>query len=151
MIFTTFLFYLFGLTLFIGPINSIKNVDDSDSILFENGFVTCYSDCLVIHLYYFPYGDKTIKYNDIRSCDLLSHDNLSFFETKTWGMAFSPIWWHCDLRRHWRETYIILDANQWPKIGLTMDNNDTIKVYELIKQKMPPTSLEKKPDIHYEI
>jgi hypothetical protein len=60
-------------------------------------------------------------------------DLLSF---KHWGMALSPIWWHCDMKRLSRKYFILIDANQWPKIGLTMDDNDTINVFNLIRQKM---------------
>lgn len=59
--FMLFLFYIF----IINPVLSTKTADDFDSILIENDFVTCYTDRLVIHLYYFPFSKKTIKYNDI--------------------------------------------------------------------------------------
>ena len=108
----------------------------SNNILFGNSFVKCYSDHLLIHLYYFPYGDKKVKYSDIHSCELIPMRDLGFHKIKMWGMALSPIWWHCDFRRHGRESCIILDANQWPKIGLTMDDNDIDNVYQFIKQKI---------------
>jgi hypothetical protein len=73
---------------------------------------------------------------------MLGSKDLSFYQVKTWGMALSPVWWPLDIRRSWREYYIIIDANQWPKIGLTMNDNDTIKVYQLIKKKMTLTSLD---------
>ncbi|CAF1343078.1 unnamed protein product [Adineta steineri] len=136
MIITTFLLYIFGLIFLIEPTLCTVSVDDSNTILISNGFVTCYSDHLVIHFYYFPFGDKTIKYKNIRSCELLSSNDLNFFETKSWGMAFSNIWWHLDIRRQWRSHYIVLNANQWPKIGVTMNDDDTITVYNIIKKKM---------------
>ncbi len=108
---------------------------NSEEPLISNGFVTCYSDRLVIHLYYFPYGNKTIRYNDIQSCELLPMHDLSIFKSKTWGMALSPIWWHSDIRRFCRKYYILLDANQWPKIGITMDDQDIANVYHLIEEK----------------
>jgi len=149
--FTSFLFYIFSFTFIIGDsILNTENVTDSDSILIQNSFVTCYINHFVIHLYYFPYGYKTIKYSDIRSCELLRNDDLNLFQTKCWGMALSPVWWHADLRREWREYLIILDANQWPKIGLTMDDHDTIKVYKLIKQKMGLTLLDEELDMDCE-
>jgi hypothetical protein len=90
----------------------------------------------VIDLYYFPYGDKTIKYKDIQSCKLLKLCDLSILKYKTWGMAFSHIWWPSDIRRYSRKYYIILDVNQWLKIGLTMDDKDITDVYKLIQQKI---------------
>ena len=108
----------------------------SEQSIISNGFVTCYSDHLIIHLYYFPFGNKTIKYKDIQTCDLLPMKDLSFFKRKMWGMALAPIWWHSDMRRNSREYYILLDANQWPKIGITMDDEDINNVYQLIKKNM---------------
>jgi hypothetical protein len=113
----------------------MKSTTKFDRPIISNDFVTCYADRLVIHLYYFPYGDKTIRYKDIQSCELHPIRVLGPFKTKTWGMALSPIWWHSDLRRHYREYCIILDTNHWPKIGITMDDNDINNVYELIKQE----------------
>jgi hypothetical protein len=55
-------------------------------------------------------------------------------------MALSNVWWHADFYRQGREYYIILDANQWPKIGMTMHDDDTIKVYNLIKQEITFTT-----------
>lgn len=109
---------------------------DSNIPLIENDFVKCYSDYLSINLYYFPYGNKKVKYENIRSCDLLSTDDMDLFNCKHWGMALSPIWWHCDMKRLGRKHYILIDANQWPKIGLTMDDNDIINVYNFIRQKI---------------
>jgi hypothetical protein len=131
----------------INPILSAKKIVDSDRILIQNKFVTCYTDRIVIHLYYFPYGDKTIKYKNIRSCELLQDDQLNFSEVKLWGMAWSPIWWHADFHRQSRKYFIILDANQWPKIGVTMNDNDTLKVYKLIKEKIGLTSLKKQSNV----
>jgi hypothetical protein len=108
----------------------------SEQPIISNGFVTCYSDHLIIHLYYFPFGNKKIKYKDIQTCDLLPMKDLSVFKRKMWGMALAPIWWHSDMRRHTREYYILLDANQWPKIGITMEDEDINNVYQLIKKNM---------------
>ena len=113
----------------------MKSTHKSDYPVISNNFVTCYSDRLAIHWYYFPFGNKTIKYKDIKSCELLRMHDLSTLKIKIWGMALSPIWWPCDWRRHFREYYILLDTNQWPKIGITMNDNDIINVYKLIKQK----------------
>ena len=135
MLFTTPSFYIFGLVFFVASIASTKNLQD-DTVLIQNEFVTCYSDRLRVHSYYFPVGDKTIRYEDIQSCELLRHEQLNFFQMKCWGMAFSPIWWPLDWLRQWREYYLIIEANQWPKIGITMNDRDIVDVYGLIKQKM---------------
>lgn len=108
----------------------------SEIPLIKNSFVTCYSDHMRINLYYFPYGSKTVRYCEILSCELRPSNDLGMFGSKLWGMSLTPVWWHCDMSRMERQNYILLDANQWPKIGLTMDDNDISQVYYLIKQKM---------------
>lgn len=113
---------------------------NTDCPLISNSFVTCYTDYLRIHLYYFPFGSKKVKYCEIRSCELLPMNDLGLFESKLWGMSLSPIWWPCDMNRLGRNNYILLDANQWPKIGLTMDDNDTFSVYHLIRAKINENS-----------
>jgi hypothetical protein len=113
-----------------------KTVVDRKVPLISNGYVTCYSDYLVIHWYYFPFGNKKVKYSNIRSCEFHSTEDMDIFSFKHWGMALSPVWWHCDMSRLSRKYYIILDANQWPFIGLTMDDNDIVNVYNLIRQKI---------------
>ena len=109
---------------------------ESERAILSNNFVKCCSDHLVIDLYYFPYGDKTVKYEDIRSCQLLHLKDLSIWKLKTWGMGFSSVWWPSDIRRLSRKYYIILDTNVWPRIGLTMDDKDILDVYEFIQQKI---------------
>ena len=117
--------------------SSMKSDKTSEEPIISNNFVKCYSDRLVIDLYYFPYGNKTVKYKDIRSCQLLKMSDLNIFKRKLWGMAFSPVWWHSDLRRLSREYYILLDANQWPQIGLTMDDEDILDVYQFLQKQIP--------------
>lgn len=126
---------MFALVLAVGSLVLAANAH-ADEILMRNDFVTCYSDRLVVHFYYFPFGEKTIRYDDIQSYELRRLDQMNFLQVKCWGMAMSPIWWHLDIRREWREHFLLVDAGQWPKIGITMDDKDIAKVYDLIKHRM---------------
>ena len=121
--------------IFCLSLSKLVSLEDKE-ILFKNSYVTCYTDRLVIAYYYFPFGDKTIQYKNIRSLKLLGKNDFNFFQIKSWGMGLSPIWWHLDMHRAWRQHFIIFDANQWPKIGLTMNDNDTLTVYYLIKKTL---------------
>ena len=103
--------------------------------LFANQFVRCYADHLLILLYYFPYGNKKIFYHNIQSTKLVPMDQLGFFQVKMWGMALSPIWWHCDWKRQTRKSALILQTHQWPQIGLTMDENDLEQLHEILQSK----------------
>ena len=104
--------------------------------IISNDYVKCYYDYLSINLYYFPYGSKKIRYSDIRSCELRSMDEMSIFDYKLWGMALTPVWWHCDWKRLGRKYYILLDINQWIQVGLTMDDNQITDVCNFIRRKL---------------
>lgn len=125
----------------------MEKVDKSNGPLFSNSFVTCYPDYLTIHLYYFPFGNKKVKYSSIRSCEFRSTNDIDMFNYKLWGMSLSPIWWHCDMSRLSRKYYILIDANQWPQIGITMDDKDIVHVFNLIRQRifLNQSNIEKMP------
>lgn len=108
----------------------------SDQPIIANDHVKCYSNYFVIPLYYFPFGKKKVKYSDVLSCELHETKDTHIFEQKLWGMSLSPIWWHCDMNRYSRKYYIVINGNQWPLIGLTMDDRDIINVFNFIQQKM---------------
>ena len=114
----------------------MKNIVDSNRVLFSNNYVTLYSDYFLINLYYFPFGKKKIFYKNIRSCEFRSTGDLDMFSYKLWGMSLTPVQWHCDWKRLGRKFYILIDANQWPSIGITMDDEEIAMVYNLIKQQM---------------
>jgi hypothetical protein len=104
--------------------------------IFSNGFVTCFQDFMFIHWYYFPFGKKRVNYSDIRTCELRPIAEESLLGIKTWGMALTPIWWHCDSKRFSRQNYVRMNVNQWPDIGLTMDDRELEQVYYLIRKQM---------------
>lgn len=106
------------------------------SSLMANSFVTCYEDYFVIHLYYFPFGNKKVNYSSIQTCELRSTNELDIFSQKHWGMAFTPVWWHCDMKRFQRKHYLLINANQWPKIGITMNDDEIFDFYDFIRRKM---------------
>ncbi|CAF1092056.1 unnamed protein product [Didymodactylos carnosus] len=117
------------------------------SPVYTNDYVTCYDNYLIVHDYYFPFGNrKMIKYADIDKCELGYIDELGFSKIKLWGMALSPIWWPADLHRHTgREKYILLDTQQWPKIGITMNDNEIDQIYYFISSKLSTKHLDKEP------
>lgn len=120
----------------------MSSYTDLNEAILSNDFVKCYSDHLIINLYYFPYGNKTIKYKDIQSCEFLRMKDLNMLKCKTWGMALSPIWWHCDWRRFSREYYILIRTNQWPQIGLTMNDEQIHEVYQFIRKESNQKNLD---------
>ena len=48
-------------------------------------------------MYYIPYGDKTVKIEDIKDLELLDRYPGPLV-CKTWGMALSSVWWACSTK-----------------------------------------------------
>lgn len=61
---------------------------------------------------------------------------FNFFQIKCWEIASSSIWLHLDMDRDWCQYFIFVDANHWAKIDLTMNDNDTLKVYHLLEKHL---------------
>jgi hypothetical protein len=64
-------------------------------VLYEDKYAILTDQELILKLYYFPFGKKTIKYNEIVSYWTAARLGLNLTETKVWGMGLSPIWWAC--------------------------------------------------------
>lgn len=60
--------------------------------IIKNEYFTLSSDKLIIAWYYFPFGSKTIRLEDIEYF-VADHGNLESLQYKAWGMALSSIWW----------------------------------------------------------
>lgn len=56
-----------------------------------------------------------VPYNKIRHINLVSMQDMTLVSYKHWGMAFTPIWWPCDMMRHTRRNYILIDTGDWVK------------------------------------
>lgn len=103
-------------------INDNLNLDISDKseILFEDDHMIITDKEIILKNYYFPlFTSKTIKLNEIKSFKL--YQPRSFFTMKSWGMAIDfEVWWHLDMKRKYNDRFaIVLNTNQWPKIGIT--------------------------------
>ena len=81
--------------------------------LYEDEYVRLDAASVTLKMYYFPFGgDNTISRDSIQNIRTLV--NPSFFETKTWGMAFSTVWWAFG----WKEDV------QHPKALIVIDTRD---------------------------
>lgn len=71
-------------------------------VLYEDKFVKLTREMLYIYKYFFPLGNqKMIPLSEITHVWLGTDPELSlhFFKKKTWGVAFSDVWWaFCPLR-----------------------------------------------------
>lgn len=68
--------------------------------LYEDDYVAVSQDEVKIKTYYFPTAQsKKVNYGDIKAV-YWSRQQFDFdIKTKSWGMAFTPVWWGCDMMR----------------------------------------------------
>uniref|UniRef100_A0AC34RL30 Uncharacterized protein n=1 Tax=Panagrolaimus sp. JU765 TaxID=591449 RepID=A0AC34RL30_9BILA len=90
----------------------------------SNNNFKLYEDEIEIKTYFFPLGgSKIVKTRDIVG---VYYDEHAFMKDvakiKGWGMAFSPIWWACDLKRGFNSSdyNVVLDTDEWPKKGFSI-------------------------------
>jgi hypothetical protein len=70
----------------------------TETILYYDRYVSLTENTLTVHKYHFPFGTpKTIDRSDVAD---LKVTEMKWYETKTWGMAFSNVWWALDWSRN---------------------------------------------------
>ncbi len=88
------------------------------TIFYSDDLLICDDNGLTIFKYYFPFGaEKFIPWKDIRKYET---QKLSLLDGKfrIWG-AFGNKWFHLDLMRPRKQSYIVLDTNHWMKPAVT--------------------------------
>eukprot|EP00584_Thalassiosira_punctigera_P000972 CAMPEP_0172538440 /NCGR_PEP_ID=MMETSP1067-20121228/9830_1 /TAXON_ID=265564 ORGANISM="Thalassiosira punctigera, Strain Tpunct2005C2" /NCGR_SAMPLE_ID=MMETSP1067 /ASSEMBLY_ACC=CAM_ASM_000444 /LENGTH=88 /DNA_ID=CAMNT_0013323941 /DNA_START=61 /DNA_END=324 /DNA_ORIENTATION=+ len=73
--------------------------------LYEDKFVALTKDALTLKTYYFPtFASKTIPLDDIERIRIGTDPELGLkspWKKKSWGMAFSNVWWACRMGREY--------------------------------------------------
>ena len=80
-----------------GIVDEIEHNVVTPPVLYEDCYVTCTDTELILKGYYFPTGSsKTIRRTEIARVWWGTDPDLglsSGWKTKTWGMAWSTVWW----------------------------------------------------------
>jgi len=96
------------------------------AILYQDQYLLCDSDALIIENYYFPVGSKRIPYDKIRQVTL---ETLDFWNGggRLWGMGLSPHWFHLDLHR-WQKKHclIVEEVDNWVQSVITPDDPEQV-------------------------
>lgn len=95
------------------------------AILYEDSYIRITESMLRIKWYYFPFGSKDIEWKQIKRVEVLPISGEGISGIKHWGMALSPVWWHCDWQRFSRAQFVKLDLGSWVKVGITCDDVQT--------------------------
>jgi hypothetical protein len=104
--------------------------------LYEDRWIRCEPDRLIIRGYYFPFGSrKAIAYRDIRS--VTSHPLTALGgRWRIWGASDPRYWFHLDPGRPHKQTALILDLGKWVKPVITPD--DAARAAAIIAQRRRP-------------
>ncbi|HZQ34745.1 MAG TPA: hypothetical protein VFD32_02350 [Dehalococcoidia bacterium] len=105
--------------------------------LYEDRWITCEPDRLIIRGYYFPFGRKVIAYRQIRSVTpfKLTPSSGSW---RIWGATDPRYWFHLDPGRPHKQTALVLDVGSWVKPVISPD--DPEQVATIIEQRRRPSS-----------
>jgi len=96
--------------------------------LYKDNYVELYRDELVVTWYYFPIPtSKSIKLSEIKKIYYKKQSTFGDIGTaKDWGMSLTPIWWACDMRRHWpKQTHrfnVVVDVGTRIRKGFTVQD-----------------------------
>jgi hypothetical protein len=108
------------------------------TVLYEDGYVALTETHIEIKWYYLPWSSKRISYREIASFGTAPDYGLNILGVKTWGMAFSTVWWSLGpLGRacFMNEQLVIEVKNQKIKSGFTSKN--TVRVLEILQTHCP--------------
>ena len=105
--------------------------------LYEDRWITCEPDRLIIRGYYFPTGNaKVIAYPQIRG---VARRSLTTWggRWRLWGGGDLRHWWHFDPDRPRKQTALVLDLGRWVRPVITPD--DPAAVVGIIEQRRRPS------------
>ncbi len=104
--------------------------------LYEDRWITCEPDRLIIRGYYFPFGSKVIRYRDIRSVTPFMLSLLTG-SWRIWGTSNPRYWFHLDPARPRKQTALVLDVGKFVRPVITPD--DPEQVADIIEQRRHPS------------
>lgn len=96
-----------------------------DEKVYSDKYISIYTSKIVLKLYYFPFGSKTIHFDDVEWVQSASSLGLGVLEMKGWGMGMSMIWWACHLSRGFSSRssqFVIKLKNKSLKCGFAVEN-----------------------------
>ena len=104
--------------------------------IYRDRWIACTQDGVRIRGYYFPWGDKSIPYSDIRSVRRVELGPLSG-QGRIWGTANPTLWASLDPARGGKAEALILDVGRRVRPFITPD--DVGAVEAAIRDHAAPT------------
>ncbi|CAJ0954501.1 unnamed protein product, partial [Mesorhabditis belari] len=125
---------------------------EANKHFYEDKFVKITREGIEIKCYYFPTTqNKFIPFSAIKTVYYDAQGCLKkCCYIKSWGMAFSNVWWACDMRRQCpigdKSNYnVILDVGESPMKGFTV--SDISSFLSVLKSHLP--DIPTKPELPF--
>ncbi len=107
----------------------------SSNVLYSDSLVRLSDRDITFHLYYFPWGAKTVSLDRIKAVTVLDC-TLTTGKWRLWGTGNFLIWFPCDWRRFRRDkVFFLRQKNKRVLIGFTVENSLAFK--DILASKVP--------------
>jgi hypothetical protein len=94
--------------------------------VYRDSGLSCDAVGLTIRRYYFPWGSKRVRFDEVRS---LQRVQLSALRggARIWGTANPRYWVNLDVKRPTKTVGLILDVGKWVRPFVTPDDPDALE------------------------
>src|SRR5690348_7702109 len=97
----------------------------SSTCLYEDKRIRCDDEGITVRQYYFPFGSKRVRYDEIRSFDQRQMGALTG-RFRIWGTSDPRYWFHLDASRPKKSKAVVIDKGGRVKAVLTPDDPDAV-------------------------
>ena len=104
----------------------------TNNIVYRDKLVEINDDSILIRDYYYPFGNKRVNFENVESI-VVKKPSLLSGKYRYYGTGDFRTWFPPDNRTSRDKIFIIKIKNKWWRIGLTVENSQT--VLSLIKDK----------------
>jgi hypothetical protein len=104
----------------------------TNNIVYSDKLVEINDDSILVRDYYYPFGNKRVSFGDVESI-VVKKPSLLSGKYRYYGTGDFRTWFPPDNRTSRDKIFIIKIKKKWWRIGLTVENSQT--VFNLIKDK----------------
>jgi hypothetical protein len=103
-----------------------------NDIVYSDKLVEFFDDSILVRDYYYPFGDKRVDFKNIESI-VVQKPTLLSGKYRYYGTGDFRTWFPPDNRTSRDKIFTIKIKKKWWRIGLTVENSQT--VFDLFKNK----------------
>ena len=94
---------------------------------YDDGRIVCGADRLEIHSYYFPFGTKSVQYEQIKGIQRIEIKGLFSGKWRIWGTGNPRHWANLDTKRPNKKVGFVVDLGRKVSPIVTPDNPDAFE------------------------